>query len=184
MRNGVWKAAQKALLNGGTGGLPCCRPKATTEATPAINGVAFTGEDKLVRKATGYEGKAEATLSQIGFAGSASELRRPLERIGDPQISPTRPKWRPCRPSRPDWSTTKRPLGRSILAKFEKVRPFTSKTARDPCIDGLAGTPHSLASSTSPGFKLMASLQSYCMQPTHGPNLADDFRAKEVKNCN
>ena len=40
---------------------------------PASNGVAFTGEGKLVRKATGYEQeKAEAALSHIGFAGCAS----------------------------------------------------------------------------------------------------------------
>src|SRR5262249_34490514 len=34
---------------------------------------AFTGEGKLVQKATGYEqGKAEAALSHIGFAGYAT----------------------------------------------------------------------------------------------------------------
>src|ERR1022692_4857177 len=43
--------------------------------TPA-NGVAFTGEGKLVRRATGYELQtAEAALSRIGFAGCASRAR-------------------------------------------------------------------------------------------------------------
>jgi hypothetical protein len=37
------------------------------------DGIAFSGEGKLVRKATGYEQeKAEAALSHIGFAGCAS----------------------------------------------------------------------------------------------------------------
>ena len=66
--------------------------------------VAFTGEGKLVRKATGYEQeKAEAALSHIGFAGCASRASgAPLERIGDPQISPTRhKKGRPAETSRP-----------------------------------------------------------------------------------
>ena len=50
------------------------------------NGAAFTREGKLVRS-----GKAEAALSQIGFAGCMGRsFRRPLGRIGDPQISPTR----------------------------------------------------------------------------------------------
>jgi hypothetical protein len=59
---------------------------------PVPNGVAFTGEGKLVREATGYEQeKAQAALSHIGFAGCASRASgAPLERIGDPQISPTR----------------------------------------------------------------------------------------------
>jgi hypothetical protein len=41
--------------------------------SPVGDGVAFTGEGKLVRKATGYEQeKAEAALSHIAFAGCAS----------------------------------------------------------------------------------------------------------------
>jgi hypothetical protein len=59
------------------------------------NDVAFTGEGRLVRKATGYEQeKAEAALSHIGFAGwrELSFRRSPLDRSGDPQISPTRQK--------------------------------------------------------------------------------------------
>ena len=48
-------------------------PFCDTLHVPASNGVAFTGEGKLVRKATGYEQeKAEAALSHIGFAGCAS----------------------------------------------------------------------------------------------------------------
>jgi hypothetical protein len=40
------------------------------------NGVAFTGEGKLVRRATGDElQNAEAALSRIGFAGCASRAR-------------------------------------------------------------------------------------------------------------
>jgi len=52
----------------------------------------FTGEGKLARRATGYEReKAEAALSHIGVRGLRKpSFRRPLERIGDPQISPTR----------------------------------------------------------------------------------------------
>src|SRR6266851_4682967 len=45
---------------------------------------AFTGEGKLVRRATGYERK---TLKP---RYPASGSRPPLERISDPQISPTR----------------------------------------------------------------------------------------------
>src|SRR5262249_177477 len=38
------------------------------------------------------KGKAEAALSHIGIRGLRNpSFRRPLERIGDPQISPTRP---------------------------------------------------------------------------------------------
>src|SRR5258708_7684755 len=56
--------------------------------------VLCTGAGKLVRKATGYEQqKVEAALSHIGFAGCESSFRPPLERIGDPQISPTRQKY-------------------------------------------------------------------------------------------
>ena len=47
--------------------------QALTESRILPDGVAFTGEFKLVRKATGYEQeKAEAALSHIGFAGCAS----------------------------------------------------------------------------------------------------------------
>jgi len=42
-----------------------------------INGIAFTGEGKLVQKATGYEGKAEAALSQTGFAVCARRASDP-----------------------------------------------------------------------------------------------------------
>ncbi|PYV96173.1 MAG: hypothetical protein DMG89_18445 [Acidobacteria bacterium] len=54
-------------------------PFCDTLHVPASNGVAFTGEGKLVRKATGYEQeKAEAALSHIGFAGSRAELPAPI----------------------------------------------------------------------------------------------------------
>jgi hypothetical protein len=47
---------------------------------------------KQIRKATGFrQAKAEAALSQIAFVGGASlAFQHPLERIGNPQISPTR----------------------------------------------------------------------------------------------
>jgi hypothetical protein len=61
--------------------LPGDPPKLT------INGVAFTGEGKLVRKATGYEQeKAEAALSHIGFAGCASRACAPRSMIQDPPL--------------------------------------------------------------------------------------------------
>ena len=65
------------------------KPQASDRST---DGVVFTGEGKLARKATGYEKeKAEAALSHIGVRGLRKpSFRRPLERIGDPQISPTR----------------------------------------------------------------------------------------------
>ena len=56
------------------------------------NGIAFTGEGKLVREATGYDQQqAEAALSHIGFAGCASRASgRHWSVLGCPQISPTR----------------------------------------------------------------------------------------------
>jgi len=52
--------------------------------------IVFTGEDKLVREAVGYEQQtAEAALSHIGFAPCEPTFQRRLD-IGDPQISPTR----------------------------------------------------------------------------------------------
>jgi hypothetical protein len=45
----------------------------TGEERYSVRGIAFNGEGKLVRKATGYEQeKAEAALSHTGFAGCAS----------------------------------------------------------------------------------------------------------------
>jgi hypothetical protein len=63
----------------------------TAKRPHMANGVASTGEGKLARKATGYEQKKPKPR----YATSGSRLRepsfrRPLERIGDPQISSTR----------------------------------------------------------------------------------------------
>ena len=66
------------------------------------NAVVFTGEDKLVREAVGYEQQtAEAALSHIGFREPT--FRRRLD-IGDPQSSPTKLTVIPERPrhQRPD----------------------------------------------------------------------------------
>jgi hypothetical protein len=61
----------------------------------AINGLAFTGEGKLVRKATGDEQKKlKPRYPTSGSRAARAELQAPLERIGDPQISPTRLKKR------------------------------------------------------------------------------------------
>ena len=55
------------------------------------DGVAFTGERKQVRKATGCEQqRVKAALSASVRGLREPNFRPPLERIGDPQISPTR----------------------------------------------------------------------------------------------
>jgi hypothetical protein len=54
---------------------------------------AFTGEGKLVRKATGYkQQRAEPRYPASGSRAERAELPAPLERIGDPQVSSTRQK--------------------------------------------------------------------------------------------
>src|SRR5215472_2558916 len=50
------------------------------------DGVAFTGDGKLVRKAFGYEQeKAEAALSRIGFARCASRASAPIASLKRPE---------------------------------------------------------------------------------------------------
>jgi hypothetical protein len=54
---------------------------------------AFTGEGKLVRKATGYkQQRAEPRYPASGSRAERAELPASLERIGDPQVSSTRQK--------------------------------------------------------------------------------------------
>jgi hypothetical protein len=54
-----------------------------------INGVAFTDEVKLVRKATGY-GKKRSPPSGSGSPAAWADPPRPFDRISDPQIRLTR----------------------------------------------------------------------------------------------
>src|SRR5215472_6473407 len=59
-------------FRGGNGNVGIIRSPVRAIALPD-NGVAFTGEGKLSRKATGYEQqRAGAALSRTGFAGCAS----------------------------------------------------------------------------------------------------------------
>jgi RNA polymerase sigma factor (TIGR02999 family) len=69
------------------------RPLLTSGGQILPNGIGFTGEGKLVRKATAYEQeKAEAVRHRAsGWRAARAELpARPLERIGDPPVFPTR----------------------------------------------------------------------------------------------
>jgi hypothetical protein len=51
---------------------------------------AFTEEGKLVRKATCYKDQRAAALPHQICGLSEPSFRPPMERIGDPKISPTR----------------------------------------------------------------------------------------------
>ena len=73
--------------------LPTNTSQSSTIRVLFLPDVAFTGEGKLVRKATGYEQeKLEAAIPHRVLGLREPRFRHPLERIGDPQISPTRQK--------------------------------------------------------------------------------------------
>ena len=84
-RNGV--SAYAWLLARGVEGVLNQQIHRRTESLGAPHGAAFSGEVKLVRKATGYEKSLRPTGS--GFAGEAS-FPAPFDRISDPQIPLTR----------------------------------------------------------------------------------------------
>lgn len=66
-------------------------PEVQLVRLPASDGVAFTGEaNRFEKRPATRSQKAEAALSTLVCGLRERNFQRPLERPGDPQISPTR----------------------------------------------------------------------------------------------